>query len=103
MQDERPEHVMSTAEKLLRQRAEVARQRELAGEELAEYVKALQGVAATEYGQHVLKTFIKVLGVFEVGKSTDGVSLVEERARRAFYLKMIRPHLAPEICHIIEE
>lgn len=94
--------VKSTAEKLLEQQAEREHQSALTLENLQEYVKALQSVAETPNGQHVLKIWIKALGVFTVKPSRDAAALVVEKANRDFYLTYIRPHLDATTRQIIE-
>ena len=94
--------IKSTAEKLLEQQAERDNQNALALENLQEYVKALNAVAETPNGQHVLKIWIKALGVFAVKPNRDAAALVVEKANRDFYLTYIRPHLDQTVRQIIE-
>lgn len=93
---------LSTAEKLIQARAQVEASQEKVIENIEQYQMALNGIAATEYGEHVLKVFVKALGVFTAKPGRDGVTLVEDAARRAFYFSFIRQHLNPELRQKIE-
>jgi len=92
----------TTAEKLLSQQAEREQSEIIAKERMAEYKKALNGVAATPNGQLVLKTFIKAFGVFTVKPNRDGMALVRDAALRDFYLSLVRPHLDDDLRREIE-
>lgn len=100
--EENTGRVMSTAEKLIAQQLDKERQKEIAIENLEEYRKALNGVAATPNGQLVFKTFIKAFGVFAVRPSRTDVALVEHKALREFYLTLIRPHLDTDLRQTLE-
>ena len=85
----------STAEKLMMARAERERQEALIIENQKEYAKALNDMAASQSGKLVLQTLIKACGVFTAKDGVDGVSLIENNARRNLYLRYIRPYLEP--------
>jgi len=85
--------VKSTAEKLLEQHEQSKLQDAVTLENIQEYSMALNSVAETPNGAHVLKIWIKALGVFAVKPNRDGMALVGDKALRDFYLTYIRPHL----------
>lgn len=87
---------------MLEQREELKRQAGIHAENLEEYKKALNGIVASPFGQFVFKEFVKALGVFTPKSGRDGVALIEDAARRNFYLQCIRPYLEPELRQIIE-
>lgn len=86
----------STAEKLLKQREERELNAALASEGKDDYKKALNSIAASEYGSIVLKTIISASGVFEPINTGDAKSLLRANDRN-LYLKFIRPFLETEI------
>lgn len=92
----------SIVEKLLNERQEQDRFREIVGERLEEYKLALNGVASTPNGQHFLKFLVRYCGVFSYQSKLDPAKLVEEQGMRRIYLEGIRPHLAPENREAVE-
>lgn len=94
--------ILTTAEKLIASRVKNKEQKEKVIENMEEFKKALNGVAASPNGNYVLKIFIKALGVFAVKPNCDGMSLVKDKALREFYLSFIRPYLDDEIRQDLE-
>lgn len=84
----------STIEKLLRTRKD-AEQKVVENE--AAYKEALNSIVSTPNGMFVFKTLLKALGVFAVVPSSDGVSMVADKALRDFYLSVIRPYLDTDL------
>lgn len=79
--------------KIAQDRENQKKVREIQVENEKEYMRALNGVAATPNGQIFLKQLIKCCKVFTVDEERDGVKLMEERGQRKLYLKFIRPYL----------
>jgi hypothetical protein len=92
----------STAEKLLARRLEEEHKKKIAIEDMQEYSKALNIVAATPAGELVLKTFIRALGVFNAEPCKDAAALVAEKANRDFYFTFVRQHLDKTLRQNIE-
>lgn len=93
----------STSERLIAQREREEKQKNEFIENYEEYKRALNGIANTEYGAHILKIWIKAFGVFAVKPGGDGVVLVKDKALREFYLTMIRPHLDTSLRRQLED
>lgn len=92
----------STAQKLLAARIEEDHKKKIAIEDMQEYTKALNMVAATPAGELVLKTFIRALGVFNAEPCKDAAALVAEKANRDFYFTFVRKHLDKNLRQNIE-
>lgn len=86
----------SIVEKLLNERKDQERFKDIVGERYEEYKQALNGVASTPNGQHFLKFLIRYCGVFSYQQKLDPGKLVEEQGMRKVYLDAIRPHLTIE-------
>lgn len=79
---------------LLRERREAqANQQAIAKEHEADYKIALNGVASTPNGELVLKTLIRVMGVFALEQQVSPASAFENGIKRNIYLRFIRPYL----------
>lgn len=89
-------------EKILNDRAERERFKEIAGEKYEEYKQALNGMAATPNGQYFLQFLTRYCGVFAYQSKLDPARMVEENGMRRVYLEAIRPHLIPESREVIE-
>lgn len=96
------ERSASTIDKLQKARAERVQAEENAIENLEQFKMALNDVASTPNGAHVLKTLIKACGVFTPDTSMDAASLMENKARRNLYLQLIRPNLEPKLKQELE-
>jgi hypothetical protein len=92
----------STADKLIQRRenSEAAASQIL--ENVEDYKKALNAIAASPNGSLVFKTLIKASGVFTPSHLTDALALIDGNAKRNFYLELIRPHLEPSIRQELE-
>jgi len=78
-------------------------QQEVIVENQEDYKRALNRIAKSKDGQHVIKLLMKFCGVYSVSNHNDVIRMAEERARRSVYLAMIRPYLTPTIRAEIEE
>ena len=94
--------IRSTVDKLRKQREQQTKQEQAIIENIGEYQKALNSIAGSANGKLVFRTLIKALEVFTPKEGVDGVALIEVNTKRNFYLKMIRPHLHPEIKQELE-
>lgn len=92
----------NTVDRLLKQRQELENKEKAIIENITEYQKALNSIAGSDNGKLVFRTLIKALDVFTPKEGVDGVALIEVNTKRNFYLKMIRPHLYPEIKQELE-
>lgn len=92
---EEKEKLRNTVDKLRESRALRDQQEVLKKEQEADYAKALNDMAASPSGRLVLRTLIRACGVFTPKEGVDGVSLIENNARRNLYLRYIRPYLEP--------
>lgn len=93
----------TTSERLKAMRAKEEQDKNEFIENYEEYKRALNAIANTEYGAHVLKIWIKAFGVFAVKPSRDGAALVSDKVLREFYLTMIRPHLDTSLRRQLED
>lgn len=93
----------SIVQKLLNERQEVERFKDIAGEKYEEYKTALNGMAATPNGQYFLKFLTRYCGVFAFQSKLDPAKMVEENGMRRVYLEAIRPHLTHETRMEIEQ
>lgn len=75
---------------------------EISSEYIEDYKHALNSIAASENGQLVFKTLIKVLGVFNPERGGDLAALIRTSEKKNVYLELIRPHLEPEIRQELE-
>ena len=91
--------VESTIEKIVRQKEETEAKRI---ENEAQYKLALNGMASTPNGMHVLRVMLNACGVFAVKPSRDAAQLLSDKVLRDFYLSIIRQHLDVELRRELE-
>lgn len=58
-----------------------------------EWKNCINRLAATGDGEYFLKILIKHAGIFGSDEDYNGVTLVKDKARKAFYLDHVRPYL----------
>lgn len=92
----------SIIEKIINERQEQERLKEVLGERREEYKQALNGMASTPNGQYFLKVLLNYCGVFSYQNKLDPAKLVEDNGLRKVYLEAIRPFLTPENKEAIE-
>jgi len=94
--------ITSTAERLMKKAKEKEKQEELKIEAAEEWKKLVNSIAASENGKTFLKFMVKASGVFNIDSQLNPAKLVEDRGRKEFYLKFIRPYLETSIRSEIE-
>jgi len=92
----------NTVSKLLASREDRERAEAVVIENIKEYKRSLNDVAATPSGELFLKTLIKVFGIHNPKGNLDAVSLIRANAKSDIYLEFIRPHLEIELRQKIE-
>ena len=92
----------NTVDKLIASREAREKQEAVIIENIKEYKKALNDMAASPSGELVLKTLIKVCGAYAPNGNLDAVSLIRANAKSDIYLEFIRPFLEPELKQKIE-
>lgn len=86
-------------DKLLERRE---KQKELAIENIEEFKKAVNSVFSGDAGLFFAKYWLKEMGLFDYDDNKDGVSLVENKGAKRFYLRYVRPNLSNEIRNKLE-
>ena len=89
-EDKKPK---TTVEKLQLQREQAKILGDIASDQVDEYKKALNSMAASEHGRLVLQTLINALGVFSPERGSDLAALIRISERKNVYLDLIRPFL----------
>ena len=97
--DKRPQNTVS---RILKEREKREHLEALGVENEQEYKKALNSMGKSRNGALVLRTLIKVCGVFEPDDGFDAAALIRKGERRNVYLKFIRPYLEPSIKQELE-
>ena len=92
----------NTVDKLQKQREQAKILGDVASEQVDEYKKALNSIAASEHGEFVLKTLINALGVFKPERGSDLAALIRISERKNVYLELMRPFLETNIRQEIE-
>ena len=92
----------STAEKLQRQREQAKVLGGIASEQVEEYAKALNSMAASPNGKLVFRRLINVLGVHAVERGSDLASLIRISERKNVYNELIRPFLETNVKQELE-
>lgn len=105
--EEATEEDFSTAHPLMRKRnqsqdfleAALARQNKdtFKINEIAEWKKCVNTVAASEAGQMLLRSMLQYSGVLSVPNVSSANQMVTNTIKGAFYLTWIRPYLQPEV------
>lgn len=93
----------TTVDKLQREREKQKAAEAIMIENMEEFAKALNDVAGSPSGKLFLRTLIKACGVFIPDLEKDGVTLVENKAKRNLYLQLVRPFLEPKLKQELEE
>lgn len=102
MSDRDDKKPKSTVDKLKLHREQAKVLGDLASEQVDEYKRALNSMAASEHGALVLKILINGLGVFSPDRGTDVAALIRQSERRNVYLELIRPFLEPNLKQELE-
>jgi hypothetical protein len=84
----------SVVDKLLEKKLAESKQKELIIERVEDYKKALDAVFASPEGKMMAKYMMRFMDIFNADPSFDGARLLEEKARRSYYTKMIRPFIS---------
>lgn len=79
------------------------KQKEMTQAQLEEWKQVILRLCANSDFQHFLKGMVEFSGLFtdEITR-TDAVKLIEDRGRKQFYLKFVRPYLDKTIKSTIE-
>lgn len=92
----------SIIENLMNKHIEEQKRKEIVIERMEDYKTALNRVAATNEGKLLLKYMVRFAGLFSDPPQLNPAQLIEDRGRRAYYLKMIRPYLEKKFRKEIE-
>lgn len=77
-------------------------QKEFQIEELEEWKKCVNGVAATPNGQMFLRSMIQFSGINDPPELSNPQRMVTNTIKAAFYLRWVRPFITPDLRKEIE-
>lgn len=89
-------------DELLNRMAGKKERQEFKIEELEEWKRCINGLAATPNGQLFLRSMIQFSGLFVPGNIRDTLGMVEDKCKAAFYLQWVRPYLDEQLRKEIE-
>ena len=93
---------METVDKLIERELKRKEALQLSQEALKELGKACNSMFATDSGLYFAKCWLQEMGLFGYDESKDGMSLVESKGAKRFYLRYVRPQLTPQVKQLIE-
>jgi hypothetical protein len=92
----------SSIDQLLENAANRHKQQEIQIENQKEYQLAVNRVFSTNEGKLLAKYLLKHSGVFNDDEQLNPAKLIEDKGRRSYYLKLIRPYLDQKLRMEIE-
>lgn len=78
------------------------KQKELAIESIEEFKKSVNSLFAGDAGLFFGRYWLKEMGLFDYDEQRDGISLVENKGAKRFYLRYVRPNLSKEVRNQLE-
>jgi len=93
---------ISVVEKLLAKHIEGEKQQEVVIERIEEYKLAVNRIASMNEGKLLFKYMLKFNSLFADDAQLNPAKLIEDKGKRAYYLKLIRPYLDPKLRMEIE-
>jgi hypothetical protein len=67
-----------------------------------EYVKALNGMAGSDFGKYFLKVLVQYVDLFGFKEGMEARDMYMSKGKKQVYLEMIRPFLTKELRKEIE-
>lgn len=87
----------SIVDLLAKRQEEREKQQEVIVENIEEYKLSLNRIFAMNEGKILAKYMLRFSGVFADDNQLNPAKLIEDKGKRAYYLKMIRPFLDPQL------
>lgn len=83
----------SVVDNLLAKHAEAHKQAEIVIENEKDYRAAVNRIFSRNDGKLLIKYLLKFSGIYNDSPQINPAQLIEDKGKRAYYLKMIRPYL----------
>lgn len=91
------DQTLSTVERLIQQQAEKRKQQDIVIEREKEWKDVVNRLFSTDDGRYFAKYLLKDMRLFTADEHVNPAQEIEDRGRRRFYLKYIRPYLDRDV------
>lgn len=92
----------SVVQKLLEKGLEKNKREEIVIDRIDDYKAALDRIFDSPDGQYFAKYLLRFIGLYADPSALNPAGLIEDKGKRAVYLKMIRPYLSRDVIMKIE-